>query len=190
MFRTGVEKIVWQLKTRREPAGYVGLSVILIPPIGEGPRMREQKKPPIPPLSLSLFSSRMALNFGGVSRWPKNRVAVFPHGLDTRDAGGSSTSSTNHRAKRALLTGYLLGSPWEGGTYSPLEPNQPPSSAFFCLAPAIRFVVIACFWSHRRRGGRTPRPSFSFEILFRGEGEEKWLNRRVDLLLSRFSRSK
>lgn len=57
MFRTGVEKIVWQLKTRREPAGYVGLSVILIPPIGEGPRMREQKKPsiPPPPPSLSLF---------------------------------------------------------------------------------------------------------------------------------------
>lgn len=72
---------------------------------------RTKKASHSPPLSLSLFSSRMALNFGGVSRWPKNRVAVFPHGLDTRDAGGSSTSSTNHRAKRALLTGYLLGSP-------------------------------------------------------------------------------
>lgn len=156
-------------------------------PLAKARGWENKKSLPFPP-SLSLFfEDGLELR---VSRWPKNRVAVFPHGLDTRDAGGSSTSSTNHRAKRALLTGYLLGSPWEGGTYSPLEPNQPPSSAFFCLAPAIRFVVIACFWSHRRRGGRTPRPSFSFEILFRGEGEEKWLNRRVDLLLSRFSRSK
>lgn len=34
----------------------------------------------------------------------------------------------------ALLTGYLLGSR-EGGTYSPLNLNQLPSSAFFYFAP-------------------------------------------------------
>lgn len=76
----------------------------------------------------------------------------------------------------ALLTGYLLGSR-EGGTYSPLEPNQPPSSAFFCLVPAIRFVVIACFWSHRRRGGRGRPSFFSLDPLHHEGGRRKVVKR-------------
>lgn len=139
----------------REPAGSVGLSVILIPR-GEAPE--KTKKLPSPP---SLFSSRMALNFGGVSlsfsRWPKNRVAVFPEPYGPATGRRRQLDEHESPGETALLTGYLLGSR-EGGTYSPLEPNQPPSSAFFCLAPAIRFVVIACFWSHRRRGGRASSP--------------------------------
>lgn len=158
MLRTGVEKIVWQIWRSAEggSASRVCRSVGRSRSCHRGPEDERTKK-----ASPSLFFED-GLELRGVSRWPKNRVAVFPHGLD-RYAGGSSTSSTNHRAKRALLTGYLLGSLWEGGTHSPLEPNQPPSSAFFfCLAPAIRFVVIACFWGSRRRGCRTRRPSFSF----------------------------
>lgn len=92
-----------------------------------GARATENKK------SSPLLSSRMALNFEGVSRWPKNRVVVFPPA--SNDAAGSSTS-TNHWAKRLLLTGYLLGSA-EGGTNSPLNLTSHPCRAFFHLVPRL-----------------------------------------------------
>lgn len=121
---------------------------------------------------------------------PPGAIAIFENGLELRGrtplaekpcrsfSSGQRRQLYEHESpgETALLTSYLLGSS-EGGTNSPFnltsKPPPPPpatpagSSSSSPSASAIRFVVIACFWS-------TPRGSTTsaFRGSFPREEEE------------------